>query len=71
MAPIEGAGAGQRVVPDHAPGIQPRLDVCIAWFQQEPRPAGFTKATVTTWQVALEAAQRNSAPDAAGQTNAA
>jgi site-specific recombinase XerD len=31
------------------------LDEFIAWFQQEPRPAGFTKATVTAWWVALEA----------------
>jgi site-specific recombinase XerD len=35
------------------------LDEFIAWFQQEARPAGFTKATVTAWRVALEA--RNSA----------
>src|ERR1700689_485334 len=27
----------------------------IAWFTLEPRPAGFTKATVTAWRVALEA----------------
>src|SRR6202162_1577747 len=31
------------------------LDEFIAWFSQEPRPAGFTKATVTAWRVALEA----------------
>src|SRR3984957_2602743 len=31
------------------------LDEFIAWFQQEPRPAGFTKATVTAWRVCLEA----------------
>src|SRR6266851_4823244 len=31
------------------------LDEFIAWFQQEPRPAGFTKATVTAWRVSLEA----------------
>src|SRR5580704_4297836 len=31
------------------------LDEFIAWFGQEPRPAGFTKATVTAWRVALEA----------------
>jgi len=31
------------------------LDEFIAWFQQEPRPAGFRKATVTAWRVALEA----------------
>jgi site-specific recombinase XerD len=31
------------------------LDEFIAWFVQEPRPAGFTKATVTAWRVALEA----------------
>src|SRR6202020_2368457 len=31
------------------------LDEFISWFQQEPRPAGFTKATVTAWRVALEA----------------
>ena len=31
------------------------LDEFIAWFMQEPRPVGFTKATVTAWRVALEA----------------
>jgi hypothetical protein len=31
------------------------LDEFIAWFSLEPRPAGFTKATVTAWRVALEA----------------
>src|ERR1700735_2355052 len=31
------------------------LDEFIAWFTEEPRPAGFTKATVTAWRVALEA----------------
>src|SRR5580692_2055244 len=31
------------------------LDEFIAWFAAEPRPAGFTKATVTAWRVALEA----------------
>jgi integrase len=31
------------------------LDEFIAWFTLEPRPAGFTKATVTAWRVALEA----------------
>ena len=31
------------------------LDEFIAWFAEEPRPAGFTKATVTAWRVALEA----------------
>jgi hypothetical protein len=31
------------------------LDEFIAWFAQEPRPAGYTKATVTAWRVALEA----------------
>jgi hypothetical protein len=36
------------------------LDEFIAWFGQEPRPAGFTKATVTAWRVALEA--RNLGP---------
>src|SRR5450631_4900483 len=30
------------------------LDEFIAWYGQEPRPAGFTKATVTAWRVALE-----------------
>ena len=30
------------------------LDEFIAWYGQEPRP-GFTKATVSTWRVALEA----------------
>src|SRR5580700_10423479 len=31
------------------------LDEFIAWFTLEPRPAGFTKATVMAWRVALEA----------------
>jgi hypothetical protein len=31
------------------------LDEFIAWFTEELRPAGFTKATVTAWRVALEA----------------
>ncbi len=31
------------------------LDEFIAWFAEEPRPAGFTKSTVTAWRVALEA----------------
>src|ERR1017187_9324413 len=31
------------------------LDEFIACFAAEPRPAGFTKATVTAWRVALEA----------------
>src|SRR5579862_4650200 len=31
------------------------LNEFIAWFMLEPRPAGFTKATVTAWRVALEA----------------
>src|SRR5579863_8344164 len=30
------------------------LDEFFAWFSQEPR-AGFTKATVSAWRVALEA----------------
>src|ERR1700690_4236075 len=33
------------------------LDEFIAWYGQEPRPAGFTKATVTAWRVALEASK--------------
>src|SRR5450432_151679 len=31
------------------------LDEFIAWFMLEPRPAGFTKATVMAWRVTLEA----------------
>ncbi len=31
------------------------LDEFIAWYTTEPRPAGFTKAAVTAWRVALEA----------------
>src|ERR1700731_2540829 len=31
------------------------LDEFIAWYTEAPRPAGFTKATVTAWRVALEA----------------
>lgn len=31
------------------------LDEFIAWYTFEPRPAGFTKATVMVWRVALEA----------------
>src|SRR5256885_15336237 len=31
------------------------LDEFIAWYTEAPRPAGFTKATVTAWRVSLEA----------------
>lgn len=31
------------------------LDEFIAWYTAAPRPAGFTKATVMAWRVALEA----------------
>src|SRR3569832_2360618 len=31
------------------------LDEFIVWFTMEPRPSGFTKATVMAWRVALEA----------------
>lgn len=31
------------------------LDEFFAWYASEPRPAGFTKATVMAWRVALEA----------------
>lgn len=31
------------------------LDEFIAWYMLEPRPGGFTKATVLAWRVALEA----------------
>ncbi len=31
------------------------LDEFIAWFTEEPRSAGFAKATVMAWRVALEA----------------
>src|SRR6202140_3356626 len=31
------------------------LDEFIAWYAEAPRPAGFTKATVSAWRVALEA----------------
>ena len=31
------------------------LDEFIAWYGQEFRPAGFTRATVTAWRVSLEA----------------
>jgi integrase len=30
------------------------LDEFIAWYMLEPRPSGFTKATVSAWRVALE-----------------
>src|ERR1700733_513473 len=30
------------------------LDEFIAWYTLEPRPSGFTKATVSAWRVALE-----------------
>ena len=32
------------------------LDEFFAWCAAEPRPAGFTKATVMAWRVALEPA---------------
>src|SRR5271170_6824231 len=31
------------------------LDEFIDWYMLEPRPGGFTKATVLAWRVALEA----------------
>jgi hypothetical protein len=31
------------------------LDEFIAWYTSEYRPAGFTKATVMAWRVAVEA----------------
>src|ERR1700692_1684276 len=31
------------------------LDEFIAWYTEEARPSGFTKATVTAWSVALQA----------------
>jgi len=30
------------------------LDEFLSWFQQEPRPGGFCKATVSAWRVSLE-----------------
>src|ERR1700680_4197691 len=30
------------------------LDEFIAWYTEAPRPAGFTKATVSAWRVRLE-----------------
>src|ERR1700692_3443798 len=30
------------------------LDEFIAWYTEAPRPAGFTKATVSAWRVTLE-----------------
>jgi hypothetical protein len=37
------------------------LNEFIAWYTEEPRPLGFTKATVSGWRVALEA--RGLGPD--------
>jgi len=37
------------------------LNEFIAWYTEEPRPPGFTKATVSGWRVALEA--RGLGPD--------
>ena len=54
MAPAQGAGVGQRLVPDHEPVYNLGLDEFFEWYAQEPR-AGFTKATVAAWRVALEA----------------
>ena len=54
MAETEGAGAGQRLLPDHRRVYNLGLDEFFAWYGQEPRP-GFTKATVSAWRVALEA----------------
>jgi hypothetical protein len=56
MAQIEIAGAGYSVSsPTTRRVYNLGLDEFIAWYMQEPRPAGFTKATVTAWRVALEA----------------
>jgi hypothetical protein len=56
MAQIEIAGAGYSVSsPITRRVYNLGLDEFIAWYMQEPRPAGFTKAIVTAWRVALEA----------------
>src|SRR5579864_8872204 len=31
------------------------LDEFLVWFRQEPRPGGFTKASVSAWRASLEA----------------
>jgi hypothetical protein len=41
--------------PIYAPGVQPRAGRIYRMVRQEPRPGGFTKATVTAWRVAFEA----------------
>ena len=30
------------------------LDEFLVWFRQEPRPGGFSKATVSAWRASLE-----------------
>ena len=30
------------------------LDEFMGWFRQEPRPGGFSKATVSAWRASLE-----------------
>ena len=57
MAQIEGAGARQRVLPDYAAGLQPQAGRIHRLVYRGVSPAGFTKATVTAWRVALEASQ--------------
>src|SRR5215471_11132994 len=54
MAPAQGPRAGQRLFPDHAPRVQSRVRrvLCLVWPGSK---AGFTKATVAAWRVALEA----------------
>jgi hypothetical protein len=55
MAQIKGLGARQRVVANHAARVQPWAGRIHRVVYVEPRPGGFTKATVLAWRVALEA----------------
>ena len=54
MAAAEGAGSGFVSSPIAKRVYDLGLDECFAWYSQE-QLAGFTKATVATWRVPLEA----------------
>ena len=54
MAAAQGDGVGQRFLADYEASSHLGLDEFFAWYGLEPR-AGFTKATVAAWGVALEA----------------
>lgn len=55
MAPAQGTGAGQRLLPDYPASVQPRTGRILRVVRPGAAAEGFTKGTVAAWRVALEA----------------